>query len=364
MKSLFLNFALCVFCVGSASAVETYSSAMKADWHHEEGLFNAFRANAPHYWNWLKAQSSPILAPAGVVVGDPHILNFGDVQMSSGGREFALIDIDDGGPNAPLAGDLIRYAAGNQVSPFHVSLQNIFDAYIQGLQGQRMNEPEILLSALSHSDTDYHKRQNKYLSKMTEQNRFSAKAKLTPIAQAGPDIQELFQKSRAAFEAALAGYLILDTGYKTKLSGGSQGLPRFWYLIQKNQDRYIIEFKFQEKAATSFYSEQGAPDQRFPYIAQIYRPSRAAYGPYNIVTSGGGQFLMRARLSAYLDFDSDNDDDHNVSDGQKMSLYIANRLGLWHGQQTAGKNLLNVLNFEAFEQMVKTYVSLMMKENS
>jgi hypothetical protein len=363
MKALFLTLAFTMFGGAPGFAIESYSSAMKADWHHEDGLFNAFRANAPHYWNWLKTQNSPILAPLGVVVGDPHILNFGDVQLSGGGREFGLIDIDDGGPNAPLAGDFVRYAAGNQVSPFVISLQSLFDAYIQGLQGQRMTEPEVLQEALAHTDADYFKRQNKYLNKMTELNRFSAKAKLTPIAQSNSEIQDLFQKSHAAFEAAMPGYQVLDTGYKTKLSGGSQGLPRFWYLVQKNQDRYIIEFKLEEQAATSFYSYQGEPEQRFPYVSQIYRPANTVYGPYKIVTTTGGQFLMRARLDAYLDFDTDNDD-HGLEDGQKMSLYIANRLGLWHGQQAAGKTLLNVLKYGDFEQLVKAYVSLMMKENN
>ena len=364
MKAFLLTLALTVFCGVPSFAIESYSSAMKADWHHEDGLFNAFRANAPHYWNWLKSQSSAMLVPTGIVVGDPHIQNFGDVQLAGGGREYALIDIDDGGPNAPLAGDLVRYAAGNQVSPFQISLVSLFDAYIQGLQGQHMSEPEALQAALAHSDADYFKRQLKYLNKMTEQNRFSAKAKLTPIAQAASDVQDLFQKSRATFEAAMPGYQVLDTGYKTKLSGGSQGLPRFWFLVQKNQDRYIIEFKLEEQAATSFYSYQGEPEQRFPYIVQQYRSSAAAYGPYKIVTTAGGQFLMRARLDAYLDFDPDDDDGSNINDGQKMSLYIANRLGLWHGQQTAGKTLLNVLKYGDFEQLVKAYVNLMMKENN
>ncbi len=306
-----------------------------------------------------------MLSVNGVVVGDPHIQNFGDVQLASGGREYTLIDIDDGGSNAPLAGDLVRYAAGNQVSPFAISLTDIFNAYMAGLQGQTMSEPAVLQTALAHPDADYFKRQSKYLNKMTEQNHFSAKAKLTPVNQAPASVQDLFQKSQAAFQAALVGYQVLDTGYKTKLSGGSQGLPRFWYLIQKNQDRYIIEFKFEAQAATSFYSYQGEPEQRFPFVAQVYRPAQVVYGPYKIVTTAGGQFLMRARFDAFLDFDPDNSDDSNaLQDGQQISLYIANRLGRWHGQQAGASALLNVLKFNDFERLVQSYVNLMTKENN
>jgi hypothetical protein len=364
MKALLLSIALLIF-TGTPALAENYATVMDANWHHENGLFNAFRANAPHYWNWLRTQSSPLLSVNGVVVGDPHIQNFGDVQLAGGGREYTLVDIDDGGSNAPLAGDLIRYAAGNQVSPFAISLTDIFEAYVRGLQGQTMTEPEALQAALAHTDADYFKRQSKYINKMTEQNHFSAKAKLTPVHQAPASVQDLFQKSQAAFQAAVAGYQILDTGYKTKLSGGSQGLPRFWYLIQKNQDRYIIEFKFEAQAATSFYAYQGEPDQRFPYVAQVYRPAQAVYGPYKIVTTAGGQFLMRARFDAYLDFDPDTTDDiGNIQDGEKVSLYIANRLGRWHGQQAGAASLLNVLKFNDFERFVNSYVTLMTKENN
>ncbi|WP_413560275.1 DUF2252 family protein [Bdellovibrio sp. HCB209] len=364
MKALFLTLAMTFFCAAPASA-QLNAFTMSADWNHQDGLFNAFRANAPHYWNWLKSQNSPMLSPMGIVVGDPHIQNFGDVQLASGGREFALNDIDDGGPQAPLAGDLIRYAAGNQVSPFAISTKDIFQAYLQGLQGKAVAEPEILQEALSHSDADYFKRQSKYLTKMTDQNRFSAKAKLTPISQAPASVQELYEKSRSAFEASMSGYQILDVGYRTKLSGGSQGLPRFWYLIQRNQERYIVEFKLQTQAATSFYLYQGEPAQRFPYIEQVYRPAHNAYGPYKIVTTEGGAFLMRARLNPYLDFDPEEvDSNGSLDDGKKMSLYIANRLGLWHGGQSASTTLLQVLNFNDFDSLVKNYVNLMTKENN
>src|SRR6478752_6406850 len=83
-------------------------SAAVPPWRPEEGdLFGAFRANAPHFWGWLATQNSDLFAYQGAVVGDPHILNFGDVQLASGGRDFALIDPDDSGDCAPFVGDFI-----------------------------------------------------------------------------------------------------------------------------------------------------------------------------------------------------------------------------------------------------------------
>ncbi|MEK2690227.1 DUF2252 family protein [Bdellovibrio sp. GT3] len=360
MKSLLLTLALSLFAGAPALASDNFDPARSADWHQEDDLFGAFRANAPHFWYWLKTQHSEMLNPSGVVVGDAHILNFGDVQLANGGREFALIDIDDGGPNAPLAGDLIRYAAGNQVSPFKISLNKIFDAYVQGLKGMQMSEPAVLQDALEHSEADYHARQEKYLDKMTSQNRFSEKANLTALSHAPSEVQQLFNQARGYFEASMAGYQILDIGYKTKHGGGSSGLPRFWYLIERNQKRHIIEFKLEKEAATSYYRYQGTPVERFPHVAQIYRPANTAYGPYKIVAGPAGQFLMRARLNPFLDFENAD----NIRDGQEMSLYIANRIGLWHGQQDASDDLLQVIRLHSFEKLVNSYVDLMKKENN
>ncbi|WP_413577574.1 hypothetical protein ACLVWU_04180 [Bdellovibrio sp. HCB290] len=359
MKTLILTLALGLFSGTPAFASDSISADQSSEWQREDHLFDAFRSNAPHFWNWLKSQHSLVLNPSGVVVGDPHILNFSDVQLATQGREFALIDLDDGGANAPLAGDLIRYAAGNQVSPYQISLNKIFDAYVQGLKGLQMSEPQVLSDALSYSDADYLERQSQYMDKMTKQNRFSAKADVKPLSHAPASVQELFNQARGYFEASMPGYQILDTGYKIKKSGGSSGLPRYWYLIQRNQTRYIMEFKLEVDAATSFYSYQGTPVERFPPVAEIYRPAGTVYGPYKIVATPAGQFLMRARLKPYLDFE----DEGNIEDGRQMSLYIANRLGLWHGQQTQSGDLLKVLRYPEFEQLVITYVRLMKKEN-
>ncbi|WP_413580605.1 DUF2252 family protein [Bdellovibrio sp. HCB288] len=360
MKTLIFLIGLSLFAGTTTFASGRYSYTQSPDWQKEDYLFGAFRANAPHFWNWLKSQNGPLLEPTGVVVGDPHILNFGDVQLATGGREFSLIDIDDGGPNAPFAGDIIRYAAGNQVSPFRISLNKVFDAYVHGLQGLQMSEPAVLQDALSYRDEDFHSRQEKYLDKMTTGSRFSDKAKLIPIFQSPLEVQHLFHQAREYFEASMAGYQILDNGYKTKTSGGSSGLPRFWYLIQRNQKRHIVEFKLEKEAATSFFSYQGQAVERFPHVAQVYRPASSVYGPYKIVASPAGQFLMRARLNPFLDFEEGD----NIHDGQDMSLYIANRLGLWHGQQPASENLLQFLRFQTFEKLVNTYVDLMKRENN
>ncbi|WP_413586635.1 DUF2252 family protein [Bdellovibrio sp. HCB274] len=360
MKIFLLTLVLSVFCGIPTFAFDSFAATQSADWQQEDDLFGAFRANAPHFWNWLKNQNSPMLRASGVVVGDPHILNFGDVQLSTQGRVFALIDIDDGGPHAPFAGDLIRYAAGNQISPFQISLNSLFDAYVLGLKGLQVSEPEILREALSHSDADYLNRQSKYLNNMTDHDRFSAKAKVTSISQSPAAVQNLFRQARGYFEASMPGYEILDTGYKTKNSGGSSGLPRFWYLIQKNQTRYIIEFKLEKDAATSFYSDQGDAVSRFPYVAQIYRPAETVYGPYKIIATPVGQFLMRARLKPYLDFENEAGSKY----GREMSLYIANRLGLWHGQQEQSDDLLQGLRYPEFETLVNSYINLMKKENN
>ena len=214
-------------------------------------VYSAFRSNAPHYWSWLKNQQKSVLNTYGTVVGDAHILNFGDIQLKNGGRDFGLIDMDDGGRGS-LVGDFVRFAVGNQLSPFRVSMDDLLKSYLYGLNGVKAQKPDVLKNAENKDDGDFAKRQAKYIDKMTSNDKFSDKAGLTDLASAPANIMNLYQSSKNYFFAEMPGYRIFDAGFKVKESGGSQGLVRFWFLIGKQDDdtRYIIEFKLETVSYT------------------------------------------------------------------------------------------------------------------
>ncbi|MBO9665354.1 MAG: DUF2252 family protein [Bdellovibrio sp.] len=344
-------------------------SASPAPWRPDDGgPFSAFRSNAPHFWSWLATQSSDLFAYRGAVVGDPHILNFGDVQLAIGGRVFALIDLDDVGNRGPFVGDFIRYAAGNQVSPYNVSVKELYAAYVYGLQGNEIPVPPVVAVALARGDEEFQKRQDKYLERMTEKNRFSEKAKLEPMTVAPMDVLGVYNAVADDLAGELRGYRVLDMGYKVKESGGSQGLVRFWYLVQAGRDRQIIEFKMEDQPATEFYASQGSIQERFASVTSFFRPS-AVYGPYKIVTAGGYSFLMRARLAPFLDFDpSKGLALADIHAGREVSKYIANLLGRMHGKQSAAQGLAGQLNQSArlveVQGLVQSYVDVMAQESA
>jgi len=335
--------------------------AGNSDWRPgSTDVYSAFRSNAPHFWGWLKTQQKSVLYRYGVVAGDAHILNFGDVELASGGREYALIDMDDGGEGS-LVGDFVRFAAGNQLSPFRVSMEDLMKSYRYGLSGVEASKPDVLKKAEAKSNDDFAKRQAKYIDKMTSHDRFSDKAGLGDLASAPANIMSLYQSSKNSFFAEMPGYRIYDVGYKVKESGGSQGLVRFWFLIGKNDDRYIIEFKLETDPAVAEYTNQSSQMERFDQIAAIYRPAQKAHGPYKFVNTGSAIFLMRARISAFLDFDPmklENPED--LGNGQVMSIYIANKMGLWQRQQGLSESVLDGTGKDDVISLVKSYQNLVL----
>lgn len=338
-------------------------------------LFLGFRSNAPHYWNWLQSvSSSPTFSSRafsirGVVTGDPHILNFGDVPLKDGGRKLSLIDIDDSGVNVPLVGDFLRYLVGNQVSPFKVDAKDLFEAYKDGVSGKKMNKPDYLEKILSKSDSNFNKRQKNYIDKLTSKNRFNEKAGLLSIQDAPQEIKSIFEEGQGTFEKLMAGYTILDMGFKIKKTGGSQGLPRFWFLLKKQNEMHIWEFKQEDTPSTAYFASQPTGSTRFDTVSEIYRPQDEVQGPFQYVSIGKSTFLLRERFDIYMDLDPAKIGDKvDLEDGQQMSLYLANRLGRWHGEQNSGTELNSYLNdansFSEIFNLMTEYIHLMTSENT
>ncbi|WP_374076881.1 DUF2252 family protein [Bdellovibrio bacteriovorus] len=348
-----------------------YSQVLVIDglWRKVPGdLFMGFRSNAPHYWNWLRSNKSPLLEVTGIVSGDPHIMNFGDVPLKKGGRDFALIDVDDAGVLAPLAGDFLRFFVSNQVSDFKVDSRQLFDAYLDGLNGKAMTKPSYLVAIEGKSDAQFREKQEKYLNKVSQDGKFTEKADLSPIESAPKEVRELFQRSTQVIENAMHDFTILDRGYKVKESGGSAGLPRFWFLLEKNGEKHVWEFKLESSPAIALYATQPQPLDRFNQVVSIYRPQEVVEGPYKFIQNGQDVFLVRERLSTYFDLEpGKTTDKKDLQDAHEMSLYIANQMGRWHGTQPNADKLLQRLepssSYEHFMSLSNDYIHLMKQEN-
>ncbi|WP_142694964.1 DUF2252 family protein [Bdellovibrio sp. NC01] len=364
-------FAAGEVCTTIFGATDSQGVQLKIDgtWRKYDGsLFMAFRANAPHFWNWLRDNQIPLLQPRGTVTGDPHIQNFGDVALKDGGRKYALIDVDDSGMNAPLAGDFLRYFVGNQISPFKVDAKDLFKAYVDGVSGKKMDKPDYLKQVEDKSDKDFADRQLKRISKLSNGRNFSPDAEVTPIPNTSAEIRALYEQVLPAFQNEMTGYEILDVGYRTKDSGGSQGLPRFWFLLEKKGERHVFEFKMETDPATALYTHQPDALTRFKNIADTYRPSQEVLGPYKFLQIGDKVFLLRERLYSYVNLDPAlMTADKDKKDAQEMSLYIANKMGLAHGQQQMGGELKKRLEadgaYDSFTSLAVQYITNISKAN-
>lgn len=358
-------------CTTIFGATDSQGVQLKIDgtWRKYDGnIFMAFRANAPHFWNWLRDNQIPLFQARGTVTGDPHIQNFGDIALKDGGRKYGLIDVDDSGMNAPLAGDFLRYFVGNQISPFKVDARDLFKSYVDGVSGKKMDKPDYLVAAEGKSDKDFADRQLKRISKLSNGGNFSSDAGVTPIANTSAEIRALYQQVLPAFQNEMAGYEILDVGYRTKDSGGSQGLPRFWFLLEKKGERHVWEFKMETDPATALYTHQPDALTRFKNVADTYRPSQEVLGPYKFLQVGDKVFLLRERLYSYVNLDpAEMTSNKDIKDAQEMSLYIANKMGLAHGQQQMGGELKKQLEangaYDSFTTLAVQYIQNIKQAN-
>lgn len=348
----------------------------RPQWRKTEGnLFSAVRANAPHNWAYFKkikpnlVHLKEVFDVEGIGIGDFHILNIGDIELSNGTRKIDLIDIDDGGRTSLFA-DFTRAVISNQVSPYKAPMRDLWNNYIDGLKYEKIKKPKVIEDVLAKSHDDYLAIQRKYLAKMIDGNKFSQAAEIRPLADCDSVTRDIYIESVGAFHLAMPGVKVLDIGFKVKQTGGSQGVPRFWFLIEKKGEKTIIEFKTLADPAMSLYEPQASQADRINSLIEFYRPRKSTFGFYKFVDSGKYQFLARERTKGFLSFDPEVDVTPAESrKGEDVYLYLAQRAGKWHSQQGQGGKLYDLLTdkedqkFQEFETIVNDYIEVMKREN-
>ncbi|MGZ3794513.1 MAG: hypothetical protein ACXVCP_19350 [Bdellovibrio sp.] len=338
-------------------------------------LFSALRANAPHNWAYFKSIQPQLkflkeaFEVQGIGIGDFHILNLGDIELANGDRKIGLIDVDDGG-HTSLFADITRAVISNQVSPYKVSTKDLWDAYIAGLNGKKTEKPKFIEKVLNYSHKDYLKLQKKYLAQLIDNKTFSSEAQIHPMSEADALTQEIYQKSHAVFEKTLSEYTILDQGFKIKNTGGSQGIPRFWFLVKKDGQKSIIEFKLLAEPAMELYQHQPIQEVRIEELIKLYRPQKETYGIYKFVDGGPYQFIARERVQGFLHFQPEKEQSASeIKKGQEMYLFLLNKVGLWQSQLEAGSKIAAALAnnedecFNEFQKIIDDYIEIMKKEN-
>lgn len=370
-------FFLSIFLTGTSFVVPQSVNAASTECHHAMkvgqapawrqapgDLFMGFRSNAAHFWHWIHGENFSALNVEGIVIGDGHIMNFRDIPLENGKRQFGLVDIDDAGVGSLLA-DFMRYHIGNQLSPFKVSNKELWQAYIDGLNNVRYDKPEVIKKA---ENKVYGLQEHlAFVDKNTSQKRFNENAELASLADADLSIKELFKHADPIFRNELSGE-ILDIGYKINDDGGSQGLVRFWYLVKEHKVMHIYEFKQEPAPAPASYGPQPPRTEAFTQAAALYRPANPS-GQQKMLAVKSGHFLMRERQKAELNFDPSKAKEKTIAQGKEVSLYTANEIGLSQLAQTAAGEALKAelrkdpQAYEKFITLTEKYITKMTAEN-
>jgi len=334
-----------------------------------------FRSNAPHYWATLfyfsRSSELSIFKHQGFVIGDLYSGNVGEIRKAHS-AELGVIDVDDAGPG-PWIGDFIRLSLQLKDFDFDLSKEAL-KFYRQGLMQKSLPTPAFITKDLQKSSKDWEERQVRYLDEMTKDGQFSKEAKLLRLDVAPVKVQRFFSLIENDLRALLKEVRILDLGYRSKSSGGSQDEMRFWVLIErKKNQREILEFKSESGSSVDEYNRLNGVasesfEQRMAQALGRVRPSSAVLGVYESERLGGVEFLMRSRLKNFVDLDPEKIKEKlSVQEQTELMLYLFNWLGSVQSQYVSADYIRDVNNLKSSEvskldQFVQDYSDYLKKQ--
>lgn len=316
---------------------------------YPDDIFMAFRSNNSHYWSYIKklqnsSDFSLLFSLEGIGIGDFHFLNIGDIELKNHQRKMGMIDVDDATTKTPILFDLARQLLAAEFSSLKVNKKNFFDFFFLGLNNTP-TDSVFVKNILNKTPEDFKKKYDKMLAKYTLNSHFNESSGILPLSKAASEVSELFVKMEPAFQRIVKDYdlnaQILDIGFRIKSSGGSKGIPRFVFLIQKtNGSQEIIEFKQFVNSSAEKFSPQGSKRQRFNAATNLYRPAEEIYGLYDLVEVDTLAFVVRTKLPSFLDFNtSDEMTTNNKKNLQDFIEYSLNQYGLVQRNQLTSEQI-------------------------
>lgn len=313
----FFGISVLYLMLNQALSAEEFSSWRSKK--NAQSLFHFLRANGDAHWAYFQPEAEHLLKPffefEGWVLGDPHIQNFSVIQVN--GQNFYIpYDFDDSG-QAPFILDFLRLLTTSQSRG--LDHQSMVSAYIEGLEGVLREPPRQLQSVLKTSLSDYERHQRKFLSKFINKNRFKhGEFDLQPVARQQRD--------------ALMPYIVgepLDFAVYKKPDGGSQGVLRYWVLVEKDGELHFLEFKKMVRPSVAQFRDQVSDQERLSAVLQNYWPESLQVH-WQAVEIDKEVFLRRWRqvdlLKVHRVF-------KNPASSQKMAEWSAYMLGDSHKKQ-------------------------------
>lgn len=358
----------------------------------------ALRANAPHFWAWAKQNAhlffnKETLDVLGVVLGDIHDRNLGFAVLDNKVSDLQSIDLDDGGVG-PFILDLANYIHRIKIAEPKIKVSEIVDAYIKGISQDKIKQPEILNEVQEIDSKELRKARKEKISKFIKIDKqtkvasfdYKNKEELVPVAEINKyseDIQRNYLEDKKLLEASIRsdGYEVHDVAIRVKEDGGSQGIPRFVYLVKKAGRFEVIFFKQFGEPATSNYMTQLSHIERFKQLVKAYWPSFAnkqldtlyfdgnsmvVAGEYHAISNGKRTYLRAPKIPDFLEYDDTPDTAEEEEFFKEMTLFKVNFLGIMHGQQSSFKPLMEQFTDPEKQKklvdQIKTFLSMYQEE--
>jgi hypothetical protein len=310
-------------------------------WKPANNLFVGLRSNVHHFWEWSAANKNLIpvdlLKFQGWVLGDAHLFNFAEVKLKDGSYKWSFNDLDDSGIG-PFILDFMRFASTTKVSKYGgVDFLDLYHAYLDGVKSEEYKKPEIVKDLRDLSEKEAEKEWENHIEKIidleTEKINYGIKSIVSFLD--GPESMQAFiNKHISGFEKVLPkGSKITDLAFRTKETGGSQGLVRVFLSAKVNDEFNIYEFKPLVRPGLDYYQKQVSQEERINGIMNfLWKDSVPA--DYRYIEVDGKEFFMRIRLPKLFEI---HDEEEflalSLKEQKEYLLFIANWMGKKHREQ-------------------------------
>lgn len=364
-KLLFLSFTiLTVFWqVPQAHSAEScqvvYSEkSSKASFRKGKTEYDTFRSNANDFWAWshqhVQSYLSKNLLTEGLIAGDPHAMNFGDLYLSGQKTKITLVDLDDSGHGVFLI-DFARLLISIKMSSSELKTKKIWKSYLKGLRQESLDDiPRFIEKVMDKTRGDWLSEQEDFIANKTKNGKLDKEElDLKPLSQLNKKDLARAKLLIAKVGSVLPGAVVKDSAFKVKEDGGSQGLLRVWVLVEQNGKLGINEFKEMAPPATQYFENQKEQQARLQEITKMFwgveNPAE-----YKVVSIDGDNFWLRPRYKYSLKFNADKiDSDKKFERYEEWNEFIAYLLGRLHGKQPQAKALRATLQEKDLDAVIE-----------
>lgn len=324
------------------------------------------RNNPGHYWAWAKINAKKTIPKEalniqGWVVGDPHNKNFGILKFQNKIR-WSLLDFDDPGVG-PYVLDFVRFVAATKAVA-DIKTKLLWEAYQQGLRGEKIETPEVIQNVLSLTPAAYRELEIKKAAKFSSGDKLTNDGEeSTPVTNA--QIKKIILET---FTKLLPDQNILDIGARAKDNGGSANALRFLALVRGSDGRNTLyELKENLDPALAKYQEQtnSFKEKLFFYLQKSIDP---AYQNVTIEIDGTNHdFLLRPKQLYFFDAANDGSGEQNYPVFKALTLYNAWFLGSIHGMQKNSAQYRKTLEndeaiYDGIKATAKAYLELLSQQ--